>query len=251
MSTTLPFDLHHVGVKFNRDGTVRRYPGNTIICHVPRPGALWDALVTTRDQLAAGEAADSLAFLPPESYHMTVFEGVTDHVRAPLAWPADVPLDAPVDQCTRGFEQKLTRFDPACQLPLRMVIADRCAQNSVGVMTLTPVDYEENRKLRTLRDRLSECLSIRHPGHDDYAFHITLAYPISAMTPAATDAYLERQATCFEWIRRRVPIIELGAPEFCTFDDMHAFETRLYLGSAPLAPLQHTAPTALTAGEPQ
>jgi hypothetical protein len=236
MSNNLPFDLHHVGVKFNRDGSVRHYPGNTILCHVPRPGVLWSALIAARDQLNAGKAADRLTFLPPESYHMTVFEGVTDHIRAPLAWPADVQLDAPVDQCTRRFEQKLARFDPACELPLRMVIADGSAQHSAGVMTLTPIDAEENRKLRTLRDRLSDCLSIRHPIHNDYVFHITLAYPIKAMTPAATDAYLKQQAACFEWIRRQVPVVEFGPPEFCVFDDMHAFETRLYLGSESMTP---------------
>jgi len=49
-------------------------------------------------------------------------------------------------------------------------------------------------------------------------------------------AYLKQQAACFEWIRRQVPVVEFGPPEFCVFDDMHAFETRLYLGSESMTP---------------
>ncbi|WP_439894267.1 DUF1868 domain-containing protein (plasmid) [Ralstonia sp. 25C] len=233
-ASVLP-DVHPAGLKFHRDGTVRRFPGNTILCHVPRPSALWNALVAVRDQLSDSGATEHLTFLPPESYHMTVFEGATDHTRTAGFWPADLPPDTPLGICTRHLERKLTRFDIGCELPLRMTIAEPSLQVRAGVIALTPVDDAEHCKLRILRDRLSEHLAIRHPTHDAYVFHITLAYPLTAMTPEDTAALLDRQAACAGWLRRQVPVFELGPPAFCTFNDMHAFVPRLVLGHDTIA----------------
>lgn len=235
MPASAAADLHDVGLKFYRDGTVRCFPGNTIICHVPRPGTLWNALIAVRDQLSDGDDTGHLTFLPPESYHMTVFEGATDHARTTGFWPADLPPDLPIGICTRYLGRKLTRFDLACELPLRMSVAEPSLQVRAGVIALVPVDDAENRKLRTLRDRLSEHLAIRHPIHDAYVFHITLAYPLTSMTPTEAAAFVNRQATCINRICRQVPVIEFGPPEFCAFNDMHAFEPRLLLGHDTIA----------------
>lgn len=229
MSASQPFSFPHIGVKFNADGSVRRYPGNTIICHASHNAVLWSALLVAHNLLTRSQAARHLAFLPPESYHMTVFEGATEHDRVSGLWPTDVPLDAPLDTCTRMLEQKLIRFDPACTMPLRMRVADASRQDRPGMLVLTPIDDDENRKLRGLRDNLSEQLLIRSSTHEKYIFHITLAYQIERMTPKLRDAFLAQQSAAFAFIKREVPVIELGPPEFCTFENMHAFHTRTYL----------------------
>jgi hypothetical protein len=224
---------NHVGFKFDADGGVLRYPGNTIICHVPLFSPLSDALVAVRDQLKASEFGSYLAFLPPESYHMTVFEGATHAQRKAGFWPADLAPDAPLGACTHHFEQALMNFDPACEMPLRMKVADGPAQPDIGSMKLIPVDDAENRKLRGLRDRLSSCLSIRRPDHDQYVFHITLAYHVKPMTHAQAHACQQFQAESFAWLAQAASTIELGAPEFCVFNDMYAFDNQFYLGGSP------------------
>ncbi len=234
MSMSVPDPVHcsHVGIKFNADGSARRYPGNTISCHVAHDSRLWQTLRVARDGLARTEGARCLTFLPPGSYHMTVFEGATDHVRVAGLWPSDVPLDAPLERCTKHLEQKLARFDMCCKMPLRMRVADRRDQDRPGVLVLTPFDGEENRKLRALRDRLSGLLMIRAPIHNEYVFHITLAYPVERMAPACHEAFLATQANEFAAVAHAVPVIELGLPSFCTFEDMHSFHAQRDLVSS-------------------
>ena len=99
-----PYDVNR---KFNADGSVRPFPGNTMISHIPLATPPSDALIAVRDTLKRYPFSHGLAFTPPSSYHMTVFEGVIDALRTPGYWPADLPANAPLDVCTRHFEEKL------------------------------------------------------------------------------------------------------------------------------------------------
>lgn len=220
-----------VGRKFNADGSPCSFPGNTIISHIPLATPLSDALTAVRDTLAAGGYAPCLALLPPSSYHMTVFEGVTESSRRRGVWPADLPIDAPLAAAHRQLEQRLEGFALDCALPLRMRLDAFSLERDPGAtIRLLPLDEQENRKLRRLRDRLSARLRVRAPDHDEYGFHITLAYLVDWMTPEQRREYIAVQSDCFNMLQKRVPMIELGAPEFCVFYDMFAFDTRFRVG---------------------
>ncbi|REG58610.1 hypothetical protein B0G80_1269 [Paraburkholderia sp. BL6669N2] len=221
--------LDHIGKKFDSNGNVLRYPGNTLVCHVPLFTPLSDALVAVRDTMKSSPFVSSLSFLPPQSYHMTVFEGVADLERGNDRWPTDLPHDASVPECTRHFAAKLESFDLGCTLPLRLRVADRANQTHVGCMKLVPVDAAEERKLRDLRTRLAECLLLRTAWHDHYEFHITLSYLVRPMTPHVTRACLDLVGGFYERVGKLLDIIELGAPEFCVFDNMYAFDNQFFL----------------------
>ncbi|PMS37216.1 hypothetical protein B0G57_117106 [Trinickia symbiotica] len=229
VSKVPPISLDHIGKKFDSNGNVLRYPGNTLVCHVPLFTPLSDALVAVRDTIRSSLFASSLTFLPPESYHMTVFEGVADRERDNGRWPMDLPHDASVLECTRHFAAKLESFDLGCALPLRLRVAERANQTHIGCIKLVPVDAAEERKLRDLRTRLAECLSLRTAWHDHYEFHITLSYLIRPMTPDVTRACLDLVSGCFAGVGMLFDVIELGAPEFCVFNDMYAFDNQFFL----------------------
>lgn len=220
-----------VGRKFNADGSPFPFPGNTIISHIPMATPLSDALTSVRDTLAAGGYAPCLALLPPSSYHMTVFEGVTESSRRNGIWPAGLPIDAPLSASHSYLERRLEGFEPDCPLPLRMRLDEFSLRRDPGAtIRLLPLDERENRKLRRLRDRLSAQLQLRAPDHDTYGFHISLAYLVDWMTPEQQREYMAVQSDCFNMLRKRLPVIELGAPEFCVFYDMFAFDTRFRVG---------------------
>lgn len=220
-----------VGYKFNADGSPCRFPGNTIVSHVPLGTPLSDALTSVRDTLAAGSYAACLALLPPSSYHMTVFEGVTERSRREGPWPDGASTDAPLADINRELERRLEGFDLDCPLPLRMRLDEFNLRRDPGAtLRLLPVDEQENRKLRRLRDRLAQRLQLRAPNHEAYGFHISLAYLIDWMTPEQTSEYAAVQAECFKMLQQRVPVIELGAPEYCVFYDMLAFDTQFRVG---------------------
>jgi hypothetical protein len=220
-----------VGRKFNADGSPFRFPGNTIISHIPLATPLSDALTGVRDTLAAGSYAHCLALLPPSSYHMTVFEGVTESSRRAGIWPGGLAPDAPLGQANRLLERRLEGFELDCTLPLRMRLDEFSLRRDPGAtIRLLPLDEQENRKLRRLRDRLAAQLRLRAPDHDNYGFHISLAYLIDWMTPELQREYIAVQSECFSMLQKRVPLIELGAPEFCVFYDMFAFDTQFRVG---------------------
>ena len=56
--------LTHLDQKFDAHGHVLRFPGNTLLCHVPLFTPLSDALTAVRDRIGAATHADALAMLP-------------------------------------------------------------------------------------------------------------------------------------------------------------------------------------------
>lgn len=224
-----------VGRKFYADGRVHPCPGNTIICHLPQQGehaAVFDAMLDAYRDAPTHSFLHKIAVLPPSSYHMTVFNGVTDQSRKPGEWPADLPLDLPLDACGRAMIDRLRNFDPGITLPIRMrldPVQDPLNGGAV-IFRLQPFNDTENKKLRGLRDRLAEVLKIRSPGHETYQFHTSFGYKIGWLTDAEKR---ELEQTWHRWaahIAEKSPEIVLGAPEYCTFEDMFAFHRQLYIG---------------------
>lgn len=220
------------GQKFATDGRVQRFPGNTVLCHIPRPGPAFDELCSTVDsfrQALGSETASKLTWLPKDSYHVTLFDGVTDAFRRPGDWPQMLPLDATMDVCNQYVGERLRKFDVALDLPLRLIIDEDALARSVTTIPLRPIDAAENVRLRTLRDRISVAIGVRHANHDSYGFHTTFAYYVRQFTGDEEARYRARFTAAVQRLKKALPVIELGAPEYCLFDDMFAFHRQFFL----------------------
>lgn len=223
-----------VGYKFTADGRVKPFAGNTIVCHLPQQGEgqpVFDHFLDIYRELPAHGFTRKITALPPSSYHMTIFGGANDSVRKPGLWPKDLPLDLPLAECDRILGDRLrnARFDVTA--PIRMRIDDREPPHHTEplLIDLVPVDEAENRRLRQMRDEISTLLGIRAPNHDRYQFHITLAYQVAWFNATEQQEY---EATCLRWrqgLRRQVPLVTFGPPEYCTLKDMFAFNRQFYL----------------------
>lgn len=226
-----------VGSKFFPDGRVHPFAGNTIICHLPQQGeaaGCFDAMLDLYREAPRHAFLRKVALLPPSSYHMTVFGGANDRPRRRESWPADLTLDMPIAACSQAIGERLRDFDPQLTLPIRMRVdpEQRPEPGRALVFHLLPFDDAENARLRGLRDRLADRLKIRGAGHEGYRFHISFGYPL-AWFDSAEQAAFER--TWRDWATRlaaRCPEILLGAPEYCTFEDMFAFHRLFHLGEA-------------------
>jgi len=224
-----------VGRKFYPDGRVHPFAGNTIICHLPQQGehaACFNAILDIYREAPKHAFLRKVALLPPSSYHMTVFGGANDQPRKSESWPADLPLNMPMEDCNRVVADRLRAFDPANTLPIRMKVdpVQNLENGRALSFRLQPFDDAENVKVRRLRDRLADVLKIRPPSHDGYQFHISFGYSIALFDSAEQH---EAQRMWREWaaqIASESPEIILGAPEYCTFDDMFAFHRQFYIG---------------------
>lgn len=242
--STAPYPSE-VDRKFTAAGDALPFRGNTMLSHIALGTLASNALIAVRNTINRRSFSRCLAFTPPSSYHMTVIQGADDAVRKPGLWPADLPLDTPLAECTAHFERKLANFQLDIALPFRMRIVEFSAHRDSGAtVRLEPADASENRKIRGLRDRIADLLEIRAPGHEQYGFHVTLAYLVNWMDEAQTQDYLSIQPDCLKFLQKTIPVLELGAPEFCTFNDMNAFDMQFLVGQAPQRVPLSAAPTS-------
>lgn len=177
---------------------------------------------------------------------MTVFEGVCDGVRdggsqgerkrgememgKGVYWPVGLRADASLEECTALFERKLKGFDLGEAGPPYKLRVAGFSRLEVGIgVAVECVGEEERKRVRDLRNRLAGVLGIRHPVHEVYGFHVSLAYLLRHLSleqerelREVLDGFLEEGGRGMEF--------ELGRPEFCIFEDMFAFERVFYLG---------------------
>jgi hypothetical protein len=97
-------------------------------------------------------------------------------------------------------------------------------------LTVAGASDEDKRIMRAWRDALSVPFGYRHPDHDTYAFHITLAYQIQRLDDERASEWQGLVDDCLSLLARQAPVIELRPPAFCSFRDMKHFEELLVLG---------------------
>ena len=214
--------------KFDPNGHVQPFAGNTIICHLSPASPLYASLLALHAKLAASPLSHLYALLPPPSWHMTVFEGVCDRVRErPGHWPAALPADAPLADCEALFSARLAAFDLRDGGPPYAMAVTGFDPLEIGIgVRVEPRDAREAARLRGLRDRLSGALGIRHAAHASYGLHVSVAYLLRHLT----DEQREELSSMLDGHFESMPkVFELAAPEFCRFDDMFEFKRVMFL----------------------
>ena len=81
--------------------------------------------------------------------------------------------------------------------------------------------------MRRLRDRLADTLGFRAPNHEIYGFHISIAYLMRHIDGEEREELNKLFAGHLPAVQQE---FELGAVEFCTFENMYAFRRLFYLG---------------------
>jgi hypothetical protein len=225
----IPKDTH---LKFNPDGSRRPFAGNTVICHLLQQSQVRDTVTAIGDALRSSSFAPKLAILPSDSYHATILGGVNDVDRDQSEWPEDVPIKASITECNRIVGQRFAQFKIHEELPIRFRVDKEktLAPQLASGLQLVPADPSEKSKLSRLRDRMAdEVFRYRAKNHDTFGFHISLAYQMSGFTFDERREYQSILEHHIPIIVAAAPVIELGVPEFCTFEDMYRFEIRTLL----------------------
>lgn len=220
-------------LKFNFDGTRRPFRGNTVICHLQPQGATRDAIDRIAVDLRRSTLMPKIALLPTVSYHMTVYPGVNDQGRDVTGWPSDLPGDASIDECNRTLIERMRQFHLQCDLPLHMKVdvPKTIANPRASSLRMTGADAAEEKKIRTIRDRLIDVFRFRDTKHDEYGFHITLAYQLKPFTQAEQREYHAIFERNVPLIAASAPAFEFGNPEFCTFPDMFRYDIQVLLAT--------------------
>lgn len=209
-----------IGKKFEADGSARRYPGNTVIADV-RPGCgAYDVMTQLRQMAIDAGFARSMILLPEDSYHMTVLRGVNDLVRTDAFWPSALAKDAPMDAVDDYMAAAVSRADMPGSI--RMKFRGIRVNGEDFRVLLSPADEAQQAVLRAFRDQAADEIGLRLPGHDEYTYHITLAYTL--LIPEGEEAHrLAALVAEMEELIKGQPPFETTPPYMAYYDDMLAF----------------------------
>jgi hypothetical protein len=213
-------------LKFTRDGAVKPFAGNTVICHIPQQCRFRDGTVALHDALVKSSFAHKLGILPTESYHMTVYPGANDQDRSLSSWPGGVPIDAPIEQCSSIVKARMeaARFTGPFPLRVRIDVPRTLSYGRASTLRMEGADAASERTLRSLRDQIAEVYQYRAPDHDTYGFHVTIAYMMADLSREEMAEYRTLLHHAVERMVADTPVLELGLPEYCTFRDMYRFD---------------------------
>ena len=85
------------GGKFDPSGNVMHHPGNTFVCHVDQKSDFFVSLCTLQDGLKKSPLAGNYTFLPQNSFHMTIFCGISGSPLGVDGWPREISSSANLD----------------------------------------------------------------------------------------------------------------------------------------------------------
>ncbi|MEM7119100.1 MAG: DUF1868 domain-containing protein [Chloroflexota bacterium] len=208
-----------VNQKFHADGTVRAFPGNTIICFCPPDSHTYEQVEWLQAEMKKLPFAHKFGFLPPSSFHMTVMELLCDQVRVAERWSAGLSLAAPLTEMDAFFMARVPQIEPPAALRMRF---KGISQWSLALY-LEPADEETAVSLRTYRQAVSEKTAVRFSDHDTYEYHISIAYRLYHLTDAEEAELESRLRPLSETLQAQFDLFQPPPPQLTFFDDMFAF----------------------------
>ena len=162
---------------------------------------------------------------------MTVLDGVREKECEPGMWPPGLEKQ-PLADSTRDFARKLRELGPLLEgeglAPPYQMRVRGFDPAVVGIgLEIEGATAEEDQRMRRLRDRLADTLGFRAPNHQTYGFHLSMAYLLRHIDGVERKELNQIFAQFLPAVQRD---FELGAVEFCTFENMYTFTRVLCLG---------------------
>jgi hypothetical protein len=207
----------HLGTRYGVRGGFLPDAGNTIVCHLEKGSETQRAIIESRERYLVMPEAEQFVFTPMTSLHMTLFQGVMDNRRVEGFWPADLPLDTPIEDMTEILAARLEGFEALDPFRVTVVGADPTA------LVVDGAGENDRKAMRAWRDAFARLFGYQHPDHDDYLYHITFAYPIERLSDAVLPAWQAMLDDVVDAINSRAPELEMTPPAYCVFEDMNHF----------------------------
>lgn len=207
------------GGKFDQNGVVLHYPGNTFICHIDPQSSFYQSLSDMHDALRALPQSDHLTFLPKSSFHMTIFCGISGDPLGVDGWPVDTKRDATLETISSIWNERLNRIDE--QVGFTVLPDSMPVPYSLNMKPASDVDATA---LLDTRKRLEKLTGVIRPDIQSYQFHVTFAYLIKWMNLDEAQVIMKSTQRLYDLHLANAAPVKLGPVEFCTFDTMHFFK---------------------------
>lgn len=213
-----------VSYKFDEQCNPVPYYGNTIVSYLnDTDSEIFQAAVNVQAEIKKLSLASHLAFLPPDSFHMTVLTLCREIDRNSQYWPPMVPTDARFTEVDRILK------DIVQTVPVPENVWMEIDECEITKIVLKPADEQSTQKLLDYRDQVAQATGIRHSWHIGFRYHISLDYLVKPLSPTQLE---EKERACrmlTEYLKNTVKPFLMPAPDFVIFNDMMSYETDLSL----------------------
>jgi hypothetical protein len=149
----------YLGRRYDRSGKFLPEPGNTVVCHLVLGSETEKAIIEARARYLAMPEAPQFAFTPISSLHMTLFQGIIEYRRRAPFWPADIPLDTPIEKMTAHFLERLEDFPGGAPFRVHVTKAKPTG------LVLEGATAEDRDAMKGWRNALADVFGYRHPDH--------------------------------------------------------------------------------------
>ncbi len=214
-----------IGRKFERDGRVLDFPGASIVCHLLPDSGFSKLLREFSRTLKSASYAQSFAFLPDHSLHMTLFECINDQNRDQPAWPAGIDLDTPLDVAVAKLADRLAKYSAPEKFSLKPTHLS--VDPNIGftlVLHVEPKTKADKSTLEQIRNDLRNLLGISKPNHDIYKFHISLCYLLDWLSERHAKQLVHDCRVMTEQLTENALQVELSNPALCRYENMAHFK---------------------------
>lgn len=213
---------HETSLKFDPDGQAKPYPGNTVISFIREERfAVYRLAKEVSQRFRSSGLAHCYAFLPYESFHVTVLKLCREIDRGTPRWPALLPPDASFAEVDRYLQSAFERTTQPGPITMRAYACEDCN------IRLEPAAESDARRIALYREQLAQAAGLRHEDHDHYSFHLTFSYRLAALD-AQQEATAQRiNGEYTDFLQREEIVFEMPEPVFTIFNDMLHYDTDL------------------------
>lgn len=210
--------------KFDEQCNPLPYYGNTIISYLNDDRfPIYLAARKIQSEIKAMEFSDHLAFLPPDSFHMTVLTLCREIDRGTQYWPPMVPQNAKFKEVDRILKDIVDKISVPNNVWIEV---DEC---EITRIVLKPADETSSEKLLKYRDQVAEKTGILHSWHKGFRYHLSLDYLVKPLNPKQEIIKNQMCEKFTKWLKSEIKPFILTKPEFVIFNDMMSYERNLEL----------------------
>ena len=206
--------------KFDDRGNPLPFPGCTIICNIPLNTNLSDQIISLQKNIENFNPEKTYFYLPPSSFHMTLFDCCNFNTKNTNYWPSGIDPDTDYKDIAVELNKRIQNyiFPKEFNLKFKMLFGGYS-------IILEPYSEKDEKILRNCRDELSSLLKIKFENHQRYNFHITLAYILRELNQIEIKNLIEFNKNLSLDFSKKFPKITFTKPEMCTFENMLEFKT--------------------------
>jgi len=206
--------------KFDNNGNPLPFPGCTIICNIPLNTDLSDEIISFQKKLENFNPEKTYFYLPPSSFHMTLFDCCNLNTKNTNYWPSGIDPNMDYKHVAIELNKRIQNyiFPKELNLKLKMFFGGYS-------IILEPYSEKDEKILRNCRDELSSLLKIKFENHQRYTFHITLGYILRELNQNEIKILTGFNRKLFFDFDKKFPKIIFKKPEICIFKDMLEFKS--------------------------